>query len=105
MGKREDLIAGLEAFRKKLSGVIPVTEMILFGSRATGKEKGGSDVDLLVVSPAFKNLKSARGKGLYDFWDLDYPVDFVCYAPDEFEKQKKRVSLVSVALKEGIRIT
>ncbi|MEW5996673.1 MAG: nucleotidyltransferase domain-containing protein [Candidatus Micrarchaeota archaeon] len=104
MGKREDLIEALSAFRRKISGFIPITEMILFGSRATGKEKGESDVDILVVSPAFKKVKSARGKELYDFWDLDYPVDFICYAPDEFEKQKKRISLVSVALKEGVRI-
>ncbi|NYZ60426.1 nucleotidyltransferase domain-containing protein [Candidatus Micrarchaeota archaeon] len=104
MGKREDLITGLESFRKKLSGFIPVTEMILFGSRATGKAGKESDVDLLVVSPAFKNMKSARGKGLYDVWDLDYPVDFVCYTPEEFEKQKKQVSLVRMALKEGIEI-
>ena len=105
MGKRKDLTGALSDFRRRLSSVIPVTEMILFGSRATGKAGKESDVDLLVVSPAFKNMKSARGKSLYDFWDLDYPVDFICYAPDEFEKQKKRVSLVSVALKEGIRIT
>jgi len=104
MGKREDLITGLESFRKKLSGFIPVTEMILFGSRATGKAGKESDVDLLVVSPAFKNMKSARGKGLYDFWDLDYPVDFICYTPEEFEEQKKQVSLVRMALKEGIEI-
>lgn len=101
---REDLVEALSVFRMKISRVIPVTEMILFGSRATGKAGKESDVDLLVVSPAFKNMKSARGKGLYDFWDLDYPVDFVCYTPEEFEKQKKQVSLVRMALKEGIEI-
>ena len=101
---REDLIEALSDFRRKISSVIPVTEMILFGSRATGKAGKESDVDLLVVSPAFKNMKSARGKGLYDFWDLDYPVDFICYTPEEFEKQKRQVSLVRMALKEGIEI-
>ncbi len=104
MGKREDLIGALSAFRKRLSSVIPVTEMVLFGSAASGKAGKDSDVDILVVSPAFRGVKSARGKNLYDFWDLDRPVDFLCYAPEEFEKQKKRISLVSTALKEGVRI-
>lgn len=105
MGKREDLIGAISAFRKKLSKVIPVTEMIFFGSRATGKAGKESDVDLLVVSPAFRNVKSARGKELYDFWELDYPVDFLCYTPEEFEKQKRKISLVRAVLKEGIIIT
>jgi hypothetical protein len=104
MGKREDLIKALSAFRKRLSSVIPVTEMILFGSSATGKAGKDSDVDILVVSPAFRNVNSARGKALYDFWELDCPVDFLCYAPEEFEKQKKRISLVSIALEEGVKI-
>ena len=64
----------------------------------------GKREDLIKALSAFKNVKSARGKGLYDFWDLDYPVDFICYAPDEFEKQRKRISLASTALKEGVRI-
>jgi hypothetical protein len=31
-------------------------------------------------------------------------VDFICYTPEEFEKLKKEVSIVSEALKEGIEI-
>jgi hypothetical protein len=41
---------------------------------------------------------------MYDFWDLNYPVDFLCYTPEEFNKLKKEVSIVSEALKEGIEI-
>jgi len=33
-----------------------------------------------------------------------YPVDFLCYTPEEFEKLRKRISIVSVALKTGIEI-
>jgi hypothetical protein len=41
---------------------------------------------------------------MYDFCDLNYPVDFLCYTPEEFNKLKKEVSIVSEALKEGIEI-
>lgn len=42
-----------------------------------------------------------RGLNLYDMGDIDRPVDFICYTPEEFEKAKKRASLVSHAVKEG----
>jgi hypothetical protein len=34
----------------------------------------------------------------------DLSADFICYTPEEFEKLKKEVSIVSEALKEGIEI-
>ncbi|MBI3412683.1 MAG: hypothetical protein HY051_01210 [Candidatus Aenigmarchaeota archaeon] len=49
-----------------------------------------------------------RYKGLWIKWHvvfkMGYPVDFICYTPEEFEREKKRVSIVSTALKEGIEI-
>jgi len=79
--------------------------MYLFGSMASGKSHKCSDVDLIVVSKKF------RGKGildrsptLYMNWDLDYPVDFLCYTPEEFEKRKTKVSIVKEALEHGISI-
>jgi hypothetical protein len=41
---------------------------------------------------------------MYDYWELRYPVDFLCYTPKEFEREKKKVSIVSEALREGIEI-
>jgi hypothetical protein len=34
----------------------------------------------------------------------DYPVDFLCYTPEEFRKLSKQISLVKQAIKEGIEI-
>ena len=79
--------------------------MYFFGSRATGKPHKWSDVDLVVVSKHF------RGKGLlerspplYINWDIDYPVDFLCYTPEEFKRLQKRISIVSEAVKTGIEV-
>ena len=79
--------------------------MILFGSYARGKTHRFSDVDLIVVSPRFRRKNIAeRASPLYLEWDLDLPVDFLCYTPEEFETLSKRPSLVREALEEGIKI-
>ena len=82
---------------------MPIKKMILFGSRANGKAKKGSDVDLLIVSKKFENLDFfERGAKMYDYWDLKYPVDFICYTPKEFDRLKKMVTIVREAVRNGI---
>lgn len=104
MGKREDIIF-VKNFKKELAKAIALKKLILFGSRATGKTHEGSDFDIVIVSPDFngKDLIK-RGKGFYNYWGYDYPVDFLCYTPEEFNKLKKGINIVSEAIKEGIEI-
>ena len=79
--------------------------MFLFGSYATGKTRKWSDVDLVIVSPKFRKKKSyQRARRLYDYWDLKYPVDFLCYTPEEFNKLKKQITIVKQAVETGIEI-
>ena len=104
MGKKNDLKI-VKKFRENLVKAIILRKLILFGSRARGKTNKWSDFDLIVVSPDFKKKNFLeRGGDLYDYWDYDYPVDFLCYTPEEFDKLKKRVTIVREALKEGIEI-
>jgi len=35
---------------------------------------------------------------------MDYPVDFLCYTPEEFEEKRKEISIVRLAIKEGVVI-
>lgn len=71
----------------------------------SGKPKKWSDIDLIIVSKKFqKERLLRRGLQLYDYWNLDYPVDFLCYTPEEFDKAKKRVTLAGEAEKNGIVI-
>ena len=105
MGRRKSIKEKLKDFKKNLNKKIQIKEMILFGSRANGKSRKNSDVDLIIVSPEFKNLDFfQRGAKMYDFWDLDLPVDFLCYTPEEFENLKNRASIVREAEKSGIVI-
>jgi len=103
MGSPPDgLIRELRDFRRKLSRRLPVRRMLLFGSRASGRVHRYSDVDLIVVSEKFRGRNAIdRAYPVRLEWDLDYPVDFLCYTPEEFRLLSRRPSLVRQALREG----
>lgn len=97
----KELISGIKKFKKKIG----VEKAWLYGSYARGEAGKHSDVDLILLSDKFKAKPfHERLKGLWLKWTLNLPVDFLCYTPEEFEKDKKRVSISSQAFKEGIEI-
>jgi uncharacterized protein len=106
MGPSTDgLVRQLQHFRGRIQARYKVEKMILFGSRAHGKTHRFSDVDLIIVSPRFRRKNIiARASPLHLEWDLDLPVDFLCYTPEEFAALSRRPSLVQEALREGIPI-
>lgn len=105
MGNKKNIIKQLKKFKSNLKKNIYINKIIFFGSRAKGKPRKYSDIDLLIVSKDFRKKKFRyRAIGFYDFWDLDYPVDFLCYTPEEFQKLSKQVTVVSEAVKDGIEI-
>ncbi len=104
-GKKTKLLKELSEFKEKINKDYKLKKMILFGSRAIGKYNKESDVDLIIVSSKFKKKGNVhRAPNLYLNWDLDYPVDFLCYTPEEFNKLKKQITIVREAVKEGIEI-
>jgi len=105
MGGRKSIKEKLRQFRSNVNKDIPIKNMILFGSRISGKTGRDTDIDLIVVSPKFRNLDFfQRGAKMYDYWDLRYPVDFLCYTPEEFNKLKKQITIVKEAVENGIEI-
>ncbi len=106
MGKSGDLkIVG--AFKRIIGRTLHLEKVVLFGSRASGKPRKGSDFDLIMVSQSFKGLKwFERSPKLLLEWHkrFDYPVDLLCYTPEEFEKRLEGTNIVSEALKHGIVI-
>ncbi|HLD41762.1 MAG TPA: nucleotidyltransferase domain-containing protein [archaeon] len=105
MVRKEALKNKLKSFRENVNKEIKIEKMILFGSMASGKTHADSDVDLIIVSPDFREMNFfKRGAKMYDYWDIRRPVDFLCYTPEEFKKLSGQVSIVSEALKEGIEI-
>lgn len=105
MGEKENLIRGLKKFLESLSLDFKVKKILLFGSRATKNFREDSDVDLIIISDNFENMNFfERGSKMYDYWELDLPVDFICYTSKEFEKLKKGITIAREAVKEGIEI-
>ncbi len=104
MGEKEsDLILALREFKEKMHQKYGVSTMILFGSQVTGGGDEDSDVDLIVVSDEFVDKSPLkRPLNLYLEWTMDYPVDFLCYTPEEFEERRKEIRIVSQAVKEGV---
>jgi len=105
MGRKSNVNI-INDFKYKLTEKVPVEKIILFGSRAFGKPRRWSDFDLIIVSKYFEGMNFLkRASKMYDSWDVDYPVDFICLTPEEFEKLKKGITIVSEALKKGIIIS
>ncbi len=104
MGKKKYL-KELKQFLVDLRKDFLIDRVIFFGSRAFGKERGDSDIDLIVVSDDFENMSFfERVAKMYDYWNLKVPVDFLCYTKKEFNSLRKRVSIVREALEEGVVI-
>ena len=105
MDEKKHLMNGLKKFLKELNRDFSIDRIILFGSRAINNFSEESDVDLIIVSPNFEGKDFfERGAKMYDYWELDYPVDFLCYTPKEFNKLKNKVSIVKEAIETGINI-
>ncbi|HLC57793.1 MAG TPA: nucleotidyltransferase domain-containing protein [Candidatus Nanoarchaeia archaeon] len=104
--RKSQIIKKLKAFKKLANKEIaPINHMYFFGSRASGKPHKDSDIDLIVVSRKFQGKGHLeRSPKLYVKWNLDYPVDFLCYTPKEFNKLKNQVSIVREAVSNGIKI-
>jgi len=105
MGRSQtEVIKLIKKFRDGIKN-LSLDKMILFGSYARNKQSESSDVDLLVVSDDFENVKSfKRAKDLYLDWDVDVDVDFVCLTNKELKRKKNEVGIISEALKEGVII-
>ena len=80
--------------------------VILFGSRATGRARPDSDIDLILVSTSFEGQRMVEGMGTFrrEIDPLKYglAVDVLCYTPEEFEVMSTGIGMVAEAVKEGI---
>lgn len=105
MDRKKSLIQELEKFARMISKDYPLRKMILFGSQATGKTHPDSDVDIMIISKKFEGVRRLdRAPDLYMKWNLNYPVDILCYTPEEFNRKKKLFGVVRQAVQEGLEI-
>jgi len=95
----------VQKFKRNINKSVKIDKLILFGSRAKGNFSRYSDFDLLIISSAFKGVPwYKRPTKFYMMWKEDYPLEILCYTPEEIRKRMERISIVSEAVKEGIEI-
>ncbi|MCX7855017.1 MAG: nucleotidyltransferase domain-containing protein [Anaerolineae bacterium] len=73
--------------------------IILFGSRARGRARRESDIDLLVIMDDDRTFKE-RMREIYARLETDADVDILAYSPEEFERIRNR-SFFRRVLAEG----
>lgn len=93
-------------FAERLRRDMAAQRVLLFGSRARGTQRACSEYDFIVVSPLFHAVEPwARGRGLRRIFREEGGrggVDIICLTPEEFERAKKRISLIAAVLPEAV---
>ena len=106
MGGQKALITALREFIKKIEKKIKVEQVILFGSHARGNARRTSDIDIIIVSPDFANIKSfKRAPQLYLIWDQPYDIDIICLTPQELQKKQHEIGVIRDALSDGVLLS
>ena len=105
MDKKDYLIA--KELKEKLTSVVPVRSLIVFGSRSKGTSDEYSDMDVSIVVASLD--KETKGK-IYDIvWEVGFN-NFVVISPlifttDEFENSPLRSApIVKNIINEGVEI-
>ena len=95
----------LVRFLKRLKRELGVVEVYIFGSRAYGNPLLESDLDMIVVSEEFgKRSFIENMEVLSRMWDGSFTVEMFPYTPEQLKKYAERKTVISEALRKGIRI-
>ncbi len=100
----------LNKYLNTIKSIYKPDEVWLWGSRIYGKPDEYSDIDLIVVSDKFSDVKFT--KRMYKFIEsigllndrTVETVDVLCYTPAEFLKKRGQISIINEAIRKGIRI-
>jgi len=76
-----------------VSGVNP-DRIILFGSRARGDEKRGSDIDICVLKTGVSHRRKLAKQIYRLLYDIDMPVDVIVETPQRFDQLKNNRFLI-----------
>jgi predicted nucleotidyltransferase len=95
----------LVRFLKRLKRELGVVEVYIFGSRVYGNPLLESDLDMIVVSEEFGKRSFIENMELLSrMWDGSFTVEMFPYTPEQLRRYAERKTVVSEALRKGIRI-
>ncbi len=100
----------LSKYWEKIDQLYSPDALWLFGSRASDEASSDSDIDLVVVSQRFADIRRLKRRstflretGLAS--DTSLPViDPLCYTPDEFELGLRQPTIVAEVTSTGIQL-
>jgi len=97
----------LEEFRvkflPKLVDAFHPRLVLAFGSRARREALKHSDLDLLIVSDAFRDIRWLdRPVRVIEELGLSMGVDMLCYTEEEYDRKRQELGIVRTASEEGI---
>lgn len=76
--------------------------VILFGSRVRDEALAHSDLDVIVVSDAFRDVPWIdRPVRVSLECDIRFGVELLCYTSDEFARKREELGIVRTAVEEG----
>lgn len=79
------------------------TTVLVFGSRARGEAHAYSDLDVLIVSPAFQSIPWLERRGhIRQECGVPADVELLCYAPEEYGRKVEELGIVRTATREGV---
>lgn len=80
-------------------------EVLFFGSRVKGVAEKDSDIDIIIVSSVFENIKFVKRMPLV-LKKVRFPkhVDYLCYTQEEYDKIKEESAIIKDALKQSINL-
>ncbi len=84
---------------------VPVKSIVLFGSYARGTYRKDSDIDLIVVSDAFRNMSLRQRQETLGIASarIMKPIEALGYSPEEVINAKP-LTILKEALSYGIRL-
>lgn len=78
-------------------------KVLVFGSRARGDALQDSDLDLLIVAEAFREIRWLdRPVRVVEDCDIRFGVELLCYTPEEYQRKREELGIVRTATEEGV---
>jgi predicted nucleotidyltransferase len=102
---KKEVFEIIEEYLRNLKGKIRLEKVILFGSAVRGKMHRDSDIDLIIISPDFKNMDFMKRlillSRLRRKMKKTAPMDILGYTREEFKKLSKESIVLQEAKREG----
>jgi predicted nucleotidyltransferase len=100
--RSKEILDEIKILAGKLKSRLPITEIYLYGSFASGEIHEGSDIDLIIVGDFKEKFIERIGK-IYDLTEL--PIEPLVYTHEEFEALKISLNpFILEVLKTAIRL-